>query len=61
MVRPLTIKYVGEHVPSLGQSSGEGGMAERVTRIVASLNISKMRKEYALEPFSLLPVVEHQV
>ena len=36
-------------------------MAERVTRIVASLNISARRKEYALEPFSLLPMIQHQV
>ena len=41
MIRPPTINLVGEHVPSLGQSSPEGGRAERVTRIVASLYISK--------------------
>ena len=36
-------------------------MAERVTRIVASLYISKRRKEYALEPFSHLLMVRHLV
>ncbi len=36
-------------------------MAERVTRIVASLYISKRRKEYILEPFLLLLMVQHRV
>ena len=36
-------------------------MAERVTRIVASLYISIRRKEYALEPLSHLLMIRHLV
>lgn len=36
-------------------------MAESVTRIVASLNISRRRNEYSLEPLSLLLMVQPRV
>ena len=36
----LVTQGTEEEVPSLGQSSGDGGRTERVTSIVASLNSS---------------------